>query len=195
MVCHEAILPKESNYDDVCAPGCCRKNPNHRTIQQISANFFARCSVDVTKSFLVLAEGPGPGSILMQPFIVAWTRDKPFKQAVCSPPPFSHWPTHTHSINRGHSSDRGFSSNWVYSSRRDSHTHTPLPPPSPSPTPGRIKVGSGRGWGGVGPMSGWGRVRSGSGRCCILSVNVCPWSPNLRHRKRTSRACWAFHGG
>ena len=85
MVCHEAILPKDVDYDDVCAPGCCRKNPQYGTIRAISANFFALCSVDVTKSFLVLAEGLGLGSILMKPFIVAWTRDKPFKQAVCSP--------------------------------------------------------------------------------------------------------------
>ena len=94
MVCHEAILPKASNYDDVCEPGCCRKNPNHKTVAQISAKFFAYCYVEVTRSFLILAEGPGNQSILMQPFLIAWTRDKP-KQAVCSPPPFSHWPTHT----------------------------------------------------------------------------------------------------
>ena len=98
MVCHEAILPKDVDYDDVCAPGCCRKNPQHRTIQAISANFFALCSVDVTTSFLVLAEGPGLGSILMKPFIVAWTRDKPFKQAICSPPPFSHSPLPPHTL-------------------------------------------------------------------------------------------------
>ena len=155
MVCHEAILPKASNYDDVCEPGCCRKNPNHKTVEQISAKFFACCYVEVTRSFLILAEGPGNQSILMQPFLIAWTRDKP-KQAVCSPPPSPTGP-HTHSINRGHSSDRGFSSNWVYSSRRDSHTHSsssPLPFPHPGSNQGRIGARLGRGRADVGLGSG-----------------------------------------